>query len=81
MEQLMEQRGTDTGQRLKLVPEQVDFPLVNSAGHAKILCPREHLFRRIPDPNRGLMRKLVDAVLNFLGYDVYAHPVRRHQWD
>ena len=43
---------------------------------------RRHRPTRIaPDPNRGLMRKLTDALLKLVGYDPYIDPITRKQRD
>lgn len=37
--------------------------------------------RRVPDPNRGVVRKAFEKLLCLVGHDSYAHPFERRRWD
>lgn len=63
-------------------PEQANHALMHNPGNSiTIVCTRWHPIRSIPDPNRGLMRKLTDALLKFVGRDPYLDPFTRKRWD
>jgi hypothetical protein len=53
----------------------------NLGNSITIVCTKSRPIRSIPDPNRGLMRKLTDALLKLVGRDPYLDPFMRKQWD
>jgi hypothetical protein len=46
-----------------------------------IACPRRDPFAPTHDPNRGLMRKAGNALLNFIGGHGLRDLPRNRQWD
>ena len=86
MEQFVKQSLLDGSQVGQIVPEQVNHPLMHSSSYPIPVCRvRQEPERAVPDPNRWLLRKLVDAVFNFLGYQrivkSWEQRVREKQWD
>ena len=66
----------------QVVPEQVNHPFMDRASYPIPVCRvRQEPERAVPDPNRWLLRKLADAVFNFLGYQRIVKPFRDRQWD
>ena len=69
MKKLVEQSPLDIEATAKAVSEQIDRSLMNGAGYPVIDGgPRQRSVCRVPDPNRGLVRKLADSLLHFIGY-------------
>ena len=82
MEQFVKQRLPNSRQVGQVVPEQVNHLPMYCSSHPSILWhARQEPDRAIPDPNRWLLRKLADAVFNFLGYQRIVKPFRNKQWD
>ena len=67
VEQFMEQGPLNVQQASQVVQEQVDGVVMNRAGNLVCLCcTRQDPYGGMPDPNRGLVRKLTDALVNFV---------------
>ncbi len=63
----MEQGTLNVQSASPLVHEQVDGVAMNRAGNLFCLCcARQDPYGGLPDPNRGLVRKLTDALVNFV---------------
>ena len=63
--------STDDGTTvvMKATPEKVDHAAMYRPGNVTIACSiRQNADSGVHDPDRGLMRKLADAVFNFVGY-------------
>ena len=78
----MEQGSLNSSPVSKLVSEQVGRPIVNHTGHVVIACDTRQLSESgIPDPNRGLLRKVSDALFHFIGHHRVGEPFRNRLRD
>jgi hypothetical protein len=69
VEQFMEQSMLNVQPASQIAHEQVEGFFMNRAGRFVCLsCIRQDPYGGLPDPNRGLVRKLIDALSNFVRY-------------
>jgi hypothetical protein len=61
--------------RPDMAEEQVDRTVQHGASYPVCSANTRELAKRgVPDPHRGLMGKLADAILHFLGYHTLSDP-------
>jgi hypothetical protein len=60
----------------------VNSPVVDGTTHAVVIaCPRHDPFSPVLDPNRGLMSRVANALLNFFSGNGVRDLPRSRQWD
>jgi hypothetical protein len=78
----MEQGPLHVGQVAHTIAEQVDSPVVDGFSDVDIACSVGRFPERsLPNPNRGPLLKLSDAVVDFIGYHRQGEPFRNRQRD
>lgn len=78
----MEKSSLDITAAGELVPEKVDHSAMYRPGNVTIACStRQDPESGVHDPDRGLVRKVTDAVFNFVGYRRAAEPFRSRNSD
>ncbi len=66
----------------EVIPEKVNLPFMYSTRNSiTIACPRQDPLSTIPDENRGLVRKVRNAIVNFCKHGRFGDPFWSRYYD
>ncbi len=78
----MNQCLSDSGRGIDEVGEKIDYAAMYRPGNAPtIACTAEDPLSVFPDPNRGLMREIADALIYFRKHGRFGDPFWSRYYD